>query len=723
MQTTYFATAPAGMVDLLATELEQFGATGIAAGRAGATFSADLEIAYRACLWSRIANRILLPIASFPADSTDALYQGALAVDWQRHIPGEGTLAVDANVSRSAIDHSQYAALRIKDAIVDQFRSAAGTRPSVDVEHPDVRINAWIHQDQVELAIDLSGASLHRRGYRIESGEAPLKENLAAAILLRAGWPELAGEGAAFADVMCGAGTLVIEAALMAADIAPGLNRNYFGFTGWRGHHRGIWQRLLAEAAHRRDKGLERLPPLLGFDHDRGVLEKARDNATRAGVADKVAFARQDITDFRQDLPARGLLVTNPPYGRRLMETGELPSLYRALGEVMRADFRHWRAAVFTEDPELGKEIGIRARRLHTLYNGAIACRLIHFDIEEREFFRHDRLPARLDESELTPQAGEFRNRLQKNIKQLRRWLRREGIFCYRLYDADLPDYAVAIDVYSHADSPDQPWACVQEYEAPADIDPRKAKRRIREIRTVLQEVLEVEDDRLFFKVRARQRRDAQYQPLAETGHFHRVTEGGCEFWVNFEDHLDTGLFLDHRPIRERIGNEAKDARFLNLFAYTGAATVHAAAGGARSTTTVDMSKTYLDWARRNLELNEFDMKSHSLIREDCLAWLAAADPRRQQWDLIFLDPPTFSNSKRMEGSFDIQRDHVALVQSAAALLAPGGALYFSTNLRTFRLDESLQQTFGIEDITSQTIPPDYKRRQNIHRCFRITQR
>ncbi|MDZ7686821.1 MAG: THUMP domain-containing protein [Gammaproteobacteria bacterium] len=390
----FFATAPKATTDLLARELASFGAHEIGEQPAGVAFKGSLEVAYRACLESRIANRVLLSLASFGASTTDELYEQVKSIDWNRHVDAGGTIAVDANVSSSQISHSHYAALRIKDAIVDTFFEAKGTRPSVDVGQPDVRINAHIHRDNVELSIDLSGTSLHQRGYRLDAGQAPLKENLAAAILLRARWPEMAADGRAFVDPMCGAGTLVLEAAMIAADIAPGLGRAYFGFLGWKGHHEAIWSRLCREAEHRREQGSRRLPLLMGFDRDRRILDDARENAARLGLEDHVRFAYQDIDAFRHDFPAQGLIATNPPYGRRLVATGELTALYRALGDVFKTNFQGWRAAVFTQDAQLGKAIGIRADRVNTLYNGAIACKLVHFVITEENFFRDDRRPA-----------------------------------------------------------------------------------------------------------------------------------------------------------------------------------------------------------------------------------------------------------------------------------------------------------------------------------------
>ena len=714
----FFATAPNGMTDLLAMEIGQIGAANVKESRAGVYFEGTIETTYRVCLWSRLANRVLLPLASFPADSPEALYEGVREIDWRRHLDATNTLAVDTNVSSSNITHSHYAALKIKDAIVDSFSKRGGERPSVDVDNPDVRINCYLFKDHAELYLDLSGASLHQRNYRLESGDAPLKENLAAAILLRSRWPKVAADHGALVDLMCGSGTLVIEAALMAADIAPGLTRSEYGFLHWRQHQDAVWDRLLAEANYRREKGLEKLPVMLGFDCDRRVLERADRNAERAGVQDKVRFVYQNVEDFRHDFPAKGLMVTNPPYGRRMSESGELPSLYRSLGEVMKVNLKGWKAAVFTEDQALGKHLGIRAEKLHTLFNGAISCKLIHFSIEQDQFFRDKRLPRRFSPDQLSEQAVMFRNRLSKNLKQIEKWARRETVTCYRVYDADLPDYSAAVDVYESSKVTGEKWICIQEYAAPSIIDPDKVKLRTSELVTVVQSVFDVDDDHLFYKTRARQRGENQYEKLEAEGRFCEVGEGSARLLVNFQDYLDTGLFLDHRSIRQTIFQEATGKNFLNLFAYTGAATVQAAKGGALSTTTVDMSRTYLDWAGRNLELNGITGKAHQLVQADCMKWLR--EQNGQQFDLIFLDPPTFSNSKRMSDALDVQKDHIFLIERSMSLLTRQGTLYFSTNLRNFKMDSGVAGKYMAENITDKTIGQDFKRRKNIHHCWRI---
>ena len=708
----FFATAPKGIEPLLADELRALGAFEVLEARSGVAFSGPLEIAYRACLWSRLASRVLLPLATFPATSPEELYAGVRAIDWSEHLSTASTLVVDASVSGSKITHSHYAALKVKDAVVDQFRDRTGDRPSVDAERPDLRINLYLLRDTATLSLDLSGDSLHRRGYRDEGVLAPLKENLAAAILIRAGWPEIAARGGALVDPMCGSGTLLLEGAYMAGDIAPGLLRPHYGFLRWRGHDAALWQRLIDEAQGRRAAGLARIPTIVGYDADHKAIRAAWANIEQAGLREHIHVERREVAALvaPSGESAAGLLVVNPPYGERLGEVEALKEVYGTLGDRLKEQFVGWKAAIFTGNVELGKKLGLRAKKMHTLYNGALECKLLHIEVQPENFVDRHRAPAKVALSE---GATSFANRLRKNLKTFGKWAKQEGISCYRLYDGDIPEYAVAVDLYDG-------WVQVQEYQAPKEIDERKAAQRLREVMAVLPEVLEVPGERIFLKIRKQQKGREQYGKFGEQGQFIEVREGAARLLVNLSDYLDTGLFLDHRPTRLLLGELAAGKRFLNLFAYSGAASVHAALGGATSTLTVDMSQTYLDWAKKNLALNGFSGGNHRLERADCLEWLGRA---KGEFDLIFLDPPTFSNSKRMEGTFDVQRDHVELLRKTAALLAKDGTLIFSNNNRKFKMDAEALPELLIEDITRKTIPKDFERNPRIHNCWRIRKR
>lgn len=741
-QRRFLASVPRGLADLLARELTAFGATDVRERTTGVAFSGTLETAYRACLESRLANRVFLEIASFEAASADAFYAAAREVDWSQHLGQRATLACDFSGKHPTITHTHFGALKLKDAIVDALRELSGARPDIALDRPSVRVHAHAHGAQITLSIDLSGESLHRRGYRGAAGEAPLKENVAAGVLARAGWPELAAAGARFLDPMCGSGTLVIEAALMAARCAPGLRREYFGFLGWRGHDAELWQRVRADAKARCLADAQPTTVIRGNDRDPTAVRDARANAQRAGIGSWVEFevlpladaappaAASDGRAAEADPNSRGLLCTNPPYGVRLEDLDAARAVHRELGEVLRERFQGWHAAVLTGAPQLGMELGIRAARTHTLWNGAIECRLLRMTVEAASLRRPGTM-AREDSPPLrdTPGARMFANRLTKNLKRLRGWADRAGVSCYRVYDADMPEYAFAIDIYRTVE-PEETWLYVQEYAPPAEIEAEAVRRRRGEALSALPDALGVPAERIKLRTRRRTARGEQYDKLDNRSDSHVVLEGALQFIVNFDDYLDTGLFLDHRITRARLGQAAAGKRFLNLFAYTGTATVYAAAGGAAATTSVDMSRTYLDWAQRNLARNTGVSSRngpararHEFVHADCLEWLREDARTHERHDLIFLDPPTFSNSKRMQGVLDIERDHAALIDACMRLLAPGGLLVFSTNAQRFRLDPALAERYAVLDTSAATLPRDFERNPRIHRCFEVRQR
>lgn len=710
----FFVTAALGLEPLLMQELEGFGLAEVKQERAGVRFSGSLRDACYVCLWSRLASRVLLPLKQFAAADPEQLYAGVQQVDWSQHLDPTGTLAVDCAVNQSTMTHSRYIAQKTKDAVVDHFRACFGERPSVVMDRPQIRLNLYLHRDQATLSLDLSGESLHRRGYRDDGVHAPLKENLAAAILLRAGWPQICADGGALVDPMCGSGTLPIEGALMATDSAAGLQRTYYGFLGWKQHDATMWEVLQDEAQQRHQAGLAGLKvPIVGYDADSRSIRAAWDHAARAGVADKIHFEKRTLTAFMPPSGVTtGLLTANPPYGERLGNRTDLPRLYNQLGEVMAHHCRGWQAAVITSEVQLGRSIGLRAGKIHVLYNGAIKCQLLQFELDEQNRWQSlSEGAGRAVRKPLSEGAQMFANRLEKNLKKLRKWAKKEGIDCYRVYDADLPEYAVAVDLYGDE-------VHLQEYLAPKTVEEHKAARRLQEVQDALPQVLEVEPEKIHLKVRQRQKGTQQYEKQARRGIFKEVNEGNCRFLVNLSDYLDTGLFLDHRLTRQRIQSLAKGRRFLNLFAYTGTATVHALMGGADKTTTVDMSRTYLDWARRNVELNGFSSTRQEFIQADCLQWL---DEARGRYDLIFLDPPTFSNSSSMAENFDVQRDHVALINATLRLLNRGGRLIFSTNLRRFKMDVEAFTHIQLEDISAATLPVDFARNPRIHQCWELT--
>lgn len=717
----FFVSCAKGLEYLLVDELLALGCSHATAARAGANVEGDLAHAQRAVLWSRLASRVLWPIAEYDCPDERALYAGAAAIDWSQHLRVGMSLAVDAHVSGDAITHARYAAQRIKDAIVDTLRGPDGERPSVDLDNPDLRLSLVVKANKAGaskaiLSVDLGGGPLHRRGWRQTQGEAPLKETLAAAVLMRGGWPALYHEGGALLDPMCGSGTLLIEGALMAADVAPGLMRDGGAMqtpSRWRGFDVIAWRELVEEAETRAAAGNAALRgDFRGSDLDPHAIRAAQENAARAGVAEFIAFDVRDVAQLAAIETERGLVVCNPPYDARLAAD---PMLYRTLGTALKRVVPGWKASLLCGDAELARATGLRAAKKYQVFNGAIECALIVCDPilppqKER--------PVEAEPQTLSEGARMVANRIRKNLRASKSWRSREGVTCHRVYDADIPEYAAAVDVYI-GDVTGELWLHVQEYAAPAEIPEATTRRRLQELLAGARDAFAVPRERVAVKTRAKGKGGSKY---ADSGAFKRgetldVREGVALLRVNLFDYLDTGLFLDHRPMRLRIAQEARNARFLNLFAYTGAATVHAAVGGAAQTTSVDLSATYLQWCSDNLRLNGLGGARHRLVQADVLQWLLAD---RGEYDLIFCDPPTFSNSARAD-DFDVQRDHVRLLEAAMARLAFGGTLYFSNNYRRFRFDTAGVSAFAdCEEISAETIPPDFARNPRIHRAWRL---
>jgi len=716
VQTNWLATCPKGLELLLAEELQAMGAEGVKETVAAVHFQGSLELAYRACLWSRLANRILMPLQSFMLNESDDLYNQCNEIPWEEHFSAAQSIAIDFIGTSRLIDNTMYGSQRVKDAIVDRIRRIEGERPNVDTKNPDIRIQVRQHKGRVTVSLDISGESLHRRGYRTGQGTAPIKENLAVALLLRAGWPAMAEEGGALLDPMCGSGTLIIEGAMMAADIAPGILRERYGFDQWLQHDAELWQRLVDEAQQRKAIGLENLElDIRGYDANPRVLEYTTQNIQNAGLDGHIRLAHKPIDQFGKPTAERGLLLTNPPYGERLGEVDELIPLYQKLGAVLQKNFQGWKAAIFTGNVDLGRETDLSPTKQYSLFNGTIPCKLLVFeDMTSKSAKIAARLSTPAPAQDLSEGAGMVLNRFKKNQRKLDGWRKKSGISCYRLYDADIPEYAVAVDIYDQS-------IYVQEYAPPNTISEKVARERFAEIKQAVKEFSASFRGKIHYKERRRQKGDSQYQRLNEgPSETIQVSEGNAHFEVNLSDYLDTGLFLDHRPVRSLIGDMVKGKTFLNLFCYTAAASVQAALAGASSSLSIDMSNTYLDWAQRNFDLNSLRSSKHQLLRADCLKWLEADS---EQYDVILLDPPTFSNSKKMDSVLDIQRDHGDMIRATMAKLAPEGILIFSNNFRKFKMDELTLRQFDCENITPKTLDVDFERNPRIHNVWLITRR
>ena len=709
-----FATTARGFEELLKSELTELGAQDAKVAQGGVHYWADDETLYRTLLWSRLSSRILLPIVQAKVFSDLDLYSAVVGVNWLDYFDEKVHFFVGFNGTNQEIRHTQFGAMRVKDGIVDYFERHGRARPNVDKEQPDIRIHAYLNRDDVVLSLDLSGDALHMRGYREDTGKAPLRETLAAAIVLRSGWQK----GTPLVDPMCGSGTLLIEAAQMEAKIAPQLYRLHWGFDFWQGHNQAAWEKVKEEALAlaEAEKQRENSPHFYGFDLDHRVLQKAKQNAQNAGVAHLMQWQQGDVAAIKNPSPnLAGTVICNPPYGERLGTTPALIALYSVFGQRLKQQFAGWNASIFSGEPSLLDCLRLRSHRQFKAKNGPLDCVQKNYQIAERteQSAVENALEFDRTSSVTSDVAVDFANRLQKNIKKIEKWAKQQGLDAYRLYDADLPEYNLAVDRYAD-------HIVVQEYAAPKNIDENKARQRLLDAVNATLQVTGIETNKLILKVRQKQKGTNQYEKLANKGKYFYVNEYGAKLWVNLTDYLDTGLFLDHRLTRKMLGEMAQGKDFLNLFAYTGSATVHAALGKAKSTTTVDMSNTYLNWAEQNLLLNDIEGKQHKLIQADCLQWLEKCD---RQFDLIFVDPPTFSNSKRMEDSWDVQRDHIKLMTNLKRILRPNGTIVFSNNKRGFKMDFAKLEELGLSavEISHKTLPLDFERNKQIHNCWLVT--
>ncbi len=687
----------------------------------GVEISAGIEAVYRVCLHSRLANRVFCELGRARVEDEIRLYEAVYQIDWGAHLNARDSIAVSATASGSRLDHTHFIALKTKDAIVDQFRENCGSRPVIEKKQPDFQVHINIHHNLATISLDLSGESLHRRGYRLQHSGAPLKEHLAAALLMQAGWGGQDDSARRLVDPMCGSGTFAIEAAMMTANIAPGLQRTYFGFNKWRLHQPDLWQTCKDQARRAIDLKAETIA--FASDYDAGALEIARTNAARAQVENMIEFSHQRVDEL--DLPQTQddtLVICNPPWGRRLQGEQDLGGIYDDIGSAVRR-LAPASLAIISTNPDQLHRLKLKRVSRKAVKNGPLDCLFAVF-VTASDNESTNTVPAvRAVTDEI---AIPLRNRLAKNVRHLQRWARRNNISCYRIYDADLPQFAFALDCYQSEIAPEMKWYHLQEYQAPATIATDTAEYRIGVAADVIRDLFSIPDDRLFCKTRSRQRGPGQYQKQGDRNEFYQVREGEASLLVNLSDYLDTGLFLDHRITRERVYQCSAGKSVLNLFCYTGAVGVQAGLGGASSVVNVDLSATYLKWARENHLLNGLnDEMRYQFLRADIVELLNAPERfgLQQPCDLIFFDPPSFSNSSKMQQTLDIQRDHEELIRQAMGLLARDGLLLFSTNRRGFKLSQATQQSYSALDVTRSTIPEDFKRSPKVHRCWEIRHR
>lgn len=848
----FYASCPEGFETALADELRGMELRQVRPLKGRVAFAGSPADAERACLWSRLASRIFVVLGRFACANAEDLYEATRSIAWERILLAGATIAVTARGTNDELRNSHFAALRVKDALCDRMLEVEGRRPNVDTDDPDARISLTLRGNRASIQLDLSGDPLFKRlpreATRTHAAHV-LRPDYAALACAQGNWQEICSaaltntkdamrdedtaasadgsvpangsmpaDGSALAgstverpaptlpvliDACCAGGGVVLEAASILADRAPGLERRNWGFQSWSEHDAATWRELINEADRRAELAKGRVARIVATDPSGDAVACARRILKAAGLADRVIFAQPDLDKISRKLmmPA---CCGGEPRGFVFLDTTEtaISKMSRVLdlatslhagacgADPVRAMLSTMPTVALTRDDLLIRTLGEPARSLRVMPNNEEAELAVFsaangaITAGEGNAAAEDPMPAEdavksnvalspattlIDLGDgkpcpvLIPESEQFARRLRKVAKLRRKWAQREGVTCYRVYDADLPDYSAAIDLYEGSATTPGRWLVIAEYAAPREVDPSLAEARLLDILTLAPRILQVDPDNVFAKARIRSRGGSQYgkqaggtspssqhgkggKPRGERGgsasnrpsqgagsgtpsdirtrRLPLIEEGGLTFAVNFNDYLDTGIFLDHRITRGLVREHARGKRFfLNLFAYTGTATCYAADAGVEETVTVDLSNTYLDWAERNMEQNGFVGPDHHYVRADVMSWIRDMRQTRNRWDLIFCDPPTFSNSSKMgRRTWDVQRDHVELLVGLSRLLSREGEAIFSCNLRTFRPDiEELARTgVVLTDITDETIPEDFARNKKIHHCYLV---
>ena len=848
----FYASCPEGFETALADELRGMGLRQVRPLKGRVAFAGSPTDAEHACLWSRLASRIFVVLGRFACADAEDLYEAARSIAWERILRAGATIAVTARGTNDELRNSHFAALRVKDALCDRMLEVEGRRPNVDTDDPDARISLTLRGNRASIQLDLSGDPLFKRlpreATRTHAAHV-LRPDYAALACAQGNWQEICSaaltntkdamrdedtaasadgsvpangsvpaDGSALAgstaerptptlpvliDACCAGGGVVLEAASILADRAPGLERRNWGFQSWSEHDAVTWRELLNEADRRAELAKGRVARIVATDPSGDAVACARRILKAAGLADRAIFAQPDLDKISRKLmmPA---CCGGEPRGFVFLDTTEtaISKMSRVLdlatslhagacgADTGRAMLNTMPTVALTRNDLLIRTLGEPARSLRVMPNNEEAELAVFsaangaISAGEGNVAAEDSMPAEdavessiapspattlIDLGDgkpcpvLIPESEQFARRLRKVARLRRKWAQREGVTCYRVYDADLPDYSAAIDLYEGSATTPGRWLVIAEYAAPREVDPALAEARLLDILTLAPRILQVDPDNVFAKARIRSRGGSQYGKQAggaspsgqhgkggkprggrsgsasnrpsqgagsgtpsdiRTRRLPLIEEGGLTFAVNFNDYLDTGIFLDHRITRGLVREHARGKRFfLNLFAYTGTATCYAADAGVEETVTVDLSNTYLDWAERNMEQNGFVGPDHHYVRADVMSWIRDMRQTRNRWDLIFCDPPTFSNSSKMgHRTWDVQRDHVELLVGLSRLLSREGEVIFSCNLRTFRPDigELARAGVVLTDITDETIPEDFARNKKIHHCYLV---
>ncbi len=700
-----YASCPKHVELLLKDELLSLGADQAAEKLSGVAFDASSEVLMKALLWSRLANRIYVLINHIKVNDAESLYDAIYQTDWLAIVNvNPQTLAINFKGTNKELRNTQYSSQVVKDAICDRIRETHDTRPDIVKTFADLSVNVVLKNNHIIVYQDITGRSLHQRGYRQSLTAAPLKENLAAAVLYRANWPELSLQNYNLIDPMCGSGTFLTEGYLMACDIAPGLTNPKYSINTWQYFDQQQWHSLIEDAKQRMQDGAKRFKgQIIGIDHHKDSVKIANEHAYQLNAEDRISCQMKVFDEF--SIPSQNnLIVCNPPYGVRLKKN--VDQVWERLGQWMSNRALNSKAVIMTYAKNQGFLLGLRAKKSWKLMNGDLLITLMAFDIESE-----NRLNAREGQMfALSENSQMVANRIKKNLSRLKKWVKKENITCYRVYDADIPEYAVAVDIYNDHIN-------IQEYKAPNNIPEKKTQKRLSDAILGVQSALGIKNDKIHIKTRQKQSGQNQYEKSKQDGSDIVVHEQGRKYLVNLQKYLDTGLFLDHRWVRGHIQEVAHGRSFLNLFSYTSSVTVAAALGGATESVSVDSSKTYINWSKENFKINKMDIFKHQLVRNDVLMFLSNC---QRQFDLIFVDPPTYSNSHSRTTDWDVQRDHKLLLMACKKVLSPTGSIIFSNNYRKFELDSSLNEEFTIENITRQSLSPDFEKSRIKRSCYRL---
>lgn len=679
-----YASTNLGCEKLLENELIFLGAKNLNITKGGIYYEAEDLLVYKSLIWSRIASRIFICIKKFIIKNNNDLYINTYQINWDKILYLNKTFLVKFKGSNNIIQNSLFGALIIKDAIFDQFYKKYSINPNVNLITPDIRIQAILNNDTINIMLDLSGQSLHQRGYKEISNISPIKNNLSTAIILSSNWTK----NTPLIDPMCGSGIFLIEAAMIYADRAPGLKRIKWGFQSWKKYNKFLWNIVLNEANKKFENQIKKCKKnlFIGYDCNSKVIEKAKENAFNANVLNIIQFSTSNLNNFNNPYKKEiGTVLTNLQYKEKQNTENTLVALYVHMGYILKKHFKNWRLSIFTASEFLSNFLQMKPYDKIFFKNDPLNCVLKNYKIFSEK---------------LNQKNEEYENRLKKNIQKLKKWNDFKKIECFRIYDRDIPNYNIVIDIYKE-------WLVIQEYQAPKIINIHSAYKRLCHAIYFTKKILSIPIDNIVFKTRKKQTNKLQYQKFFNSNKFFIIQEYSAKLLVNLIDYLDTGLFLEHRCVRKLINTMSYEKDFLNLFAYTGSASVYAGLGGAKTTTTVDISKTYIRWSIKNMSINNLIGNQHSFIQSDCLEWI---NSNYRTFDLIFLNPPNFSNSKRMKKIFELKKDYLNLIKSLKKNLRKNGYIVFSSSTNNFKINfnEINKMKLHIKNITHLVQSKDF---------------